>query len=247
MNSDVHCANLIREANKIAVLTGAGISTKAGIPDFRGPEGLYVTKRYDPDTVFNIDCFYRDPKPFFDFARDFIKLESTLKPTFAHNFFADLEHSGKLIGVITQNIDSLHQMAGNKKVLELHGSFLKSHCINCGDACLWDEFKEKLFKENIPRCHCAGVIKPDIVFFGENVQYLNEAQAMAEKADLFFVVGSSCSVYPAAMLPQLAIGAIAIINLTKVELPIFNVALNVQEDIDDFLTQVQEYLQKEVI
>src|SRR5436190_6299453 len=122
------CAKLIEEAESIGVLTGAGISTNAGIPDFRGPNGLYVTRRYDPDTVFDINYFLMDPEPFYEFARDFVNLEKTIQPTFTHKFLASLEETGKLKGVVTQNIDALHHKAGSKNVYEMHGSFWLSYC-----------------------------------------------------------------------------------------------------------------------
>src|SRR3990167_11456592 len=107
-NQCEQCAELIKQAKNIAVLTGAGISTSAGIPDFRGPKGLYVTRRYDPDKVFDINHFLTDPVPFYEFARDFIGLEQTIQPTITHKFLADMERAGKLKGIVTQNIDSLH-------------------------------------------------------------------------------------------------------------------------------------------
>lgn len=237
-----HCAQLIKEASTITVLTGAGISTAAGIPDFRGPQGLYVTRRYDPEKVFDIDYFLRDPKPFFDFARDFIGLEEKIKPTLAHRFLADLETKGKMKGVITQNIDNLHQRAGSQNVLELHGSFLKSFCWDCEEECSFEEMRSKLLSEEIPKCSCQGVIKPDIVFFGENVKCLEEAYKLAEEADLFLVIGTSGVVYPAASIPQATFGKIIVVNKDVVDLRLSNVVLSVQEDIDSFLGKVEKFL-----
>jgi len=235
------CARLIEEANSIAVLTGAGISTAAGIPDFRGPQGLYVTRKYDPDKVFDIRAFYEDPAPFFTFAKDFLELERTIKPTFTHRFLAELEKRGKLRGVVTQNIDSLHQLAGVKNVLELHGSFWQSHCTECGHEYTFEETKKKVVDEFIPRCDCQGVIKPDIVFFGENVKRLDEAFRLAQEADLFFVIGTSCVVYPAAMVPQYADGKIAVVNQSDIALDLPNTVLTVKEDIDHFFRKVSQY------
>jgi NAD-dependent deacetylase len=241
MNDPVsQCVRLIREAKTIAALTGAGISTKAGIPDFRGPQGLYVTRRYDPDKVFDIDFFHKDPSPFYQFARDFILLETKIKPTFAHQFLSDLEKAGKCKGVITQNIDSLHQMAGSKNVYEMHGSFWVSRCLKCGKEFSFAQMKQKLASEEIPHCACGGVIKPDVVFFGENVKYLAESEHLASRADLFFVIGTSCVVYPAAMIPQYAQDKIVVVNHAPVELPLNNVVLTVREDIDAFFTKVAE-------
>jgi len=236
-----NCVNLIKQAKQIGVLTGAGISTNAGIPDFRGPKGLYVTKQYDPEKVFDINCFHEDPKPFFEFARDFVGLEQTLKPTIAHQFLADLEREGKLIGIVTQNIDSLHQMAGSKNVLEMHGSFWKSFCMNCSTEYSYELMKQKLTEEEIPTCSCSGVIKPDIVFFGENVKHLVEAEHLASHCDLFFVIGTSCVVFPAAMIPNYVEGKIVIVNMDDVELTSDNVVLTVKEDIDQFFSQVSEH------
>ncbi len=233
------CAQLIKDASVIAALTGAGISTKAGIPDFRGPRGLYVTRQYDPEKVFDIDYFSKDPKPFFQFARDFIGLEGKLQPTVAHRFLARLEGIGKLKGIVTQNIDSLHHKAGSQKVYEMHGSFWQSFCRDCDQLFSYKDMCQKLTSEEVPRCSCGGVIKPDVVFFGENVKHLQESYDLANEADLFFVIGTSCVVYPAAMLPTLARGKIVVVNLDRIQVRLANVALEVRGDIDDFFTLLQ--------
>jgi len=240
--SGVRCSELIKKAKFISVLTGAGISTGAGIPDFRGPNGLYVTKRYDPEKVFDINYFHQDPKPFFEFARDFIKLEDSIKPTRAHYFLSELEKSGKDVAIVTQNIDSLHQMAGSKNVIEIHGSFWESHCQDCGDLFHFEVMKQKIYAEDIPHCGCGGVIKPDIVFFGENVKHLDEAFRVAREADLFFVIGTSCVVYPAAMVPTMMRGDIVVVNMTEVDLHLPNVVLSVKEEIDGFFEDVRKLL-----
>ncbi len=250
MNDSVFkCVQLIRGAKTIAALTGAGISTGAGIPDFRGPQGLYVTRRYDPDTVFDINYFYHDPKPFYEFARDFLLLEEKIKPTFTHRFLADLEKTGKLKGVVTQNIDSLHQMAGSKNVYEMHGSFWVSFCLECRKEFSLARMKEKIVQEEIPHCACpascgacGGVIKPDVVFFGENVKCLAESEDLAARSDLFFVIGTSCVVYPAAMIPQYVQGKIVVVNQDPVSLDAGNVVLTVREDIDAFFAKVAKEL-----
>ena len=243
MESQVEqCAQLIEKARFIGVLTGAGISTAAGIPDFRGPQGLYITRKYDPDKVFNINYFHKDPKPFFQFARDFVGLENKIQPTFAHQFLAYLEKKGKLKGIVTQNIDSLHQMAGSQNVLEMHGSFWKSYCVNCRGEFSFEQIKKKLAEDEIPRCSCKSVIKPDVVFFGENVKYLIESEEIARRSDLFFVVGTSCVVFPAAMIPEYVVGDIVIVNKEGVELDSPQVLLTVQEDIDEFFKRVAEEL-----
>jgi NAD-dependent deacetylase len=113
------CADLIRRSERMVGMTGAGISTAADIPDFRGPQGLYVTRRYDPDTVFDISAFRRDPAPFYEFTRDFLGVIDTIEPTFTHRFLAGLEAAGRLSAVVTQNIDSLHQKSGSENVIRL--------------------------------------------------------------------------------------------------------------------------------
>jgi NAD-dependent deacetylase len=233
---------LIEEARSIAVLTGAGISTNAGIPDFRGPKGLYVTKKYDADKIFDIHHFYSDPEPFYEFAHDFLGLEEKIIPTSAHRFLSKLEQNGKLKGVVTQNIDALHFKAGSKSVYEMHGSFWNSYCIECGAPYNFTDLKARMAASFIPRCTCGGVIKPDIVFFGENVKYYEEAARLAQGSDLFLVIGSSCVVFPAAMIPTLAPGKIVIINQGQVHLNLFNIALDVQDDADRFLTQAEQLL-----
>ena len=235
------CARLIREARRIGALTGAGISTNAGIPDFRGPKGLYVTRKYDPDKVFDIFHFLQDPAPFYEFARDFLGLTDTLKPTTAHYFLAKLEEKGKLSGIVTQNIDALHHQAGSRVVYEMHGSFLTSYCLDCRRKYTVEELASMLRNPGVPHCSCGGLIKPDIVFFGENVKYLDDSSRLAESCDLFLVIGSSCVVYPAAMIPTLCRGKIVVINHGPVHLDA-NVTLQVSRDADEFLGEVDGLL-----
>src|ERR1700733_4811246 len=135
------CAKLLLKSKKTVVLTGAGISTSAGIPDFRGPQGLYTSRLYDPEKVFDIDYFLKDPKPFFEFAYDFTVLEANIAPTITHHALAKLEKAGKIKVVITQNIDGLHQKAGSQKVLDMHGSFMTSRCLKCRKAYGYSELR----------------------------------------------------------------------------------------------------------
>ncbi|MHB8070860.1 MAG: SIR2 family NAD-dependent protein deacylase [Candidatus Cryosericum sp.] len=202
-------AQLIQQSHRIVALTGAGISTSAGIPDFRGPKGIYVTHQYDPERTFDIEWFDKDPRYFFNFARDFLSTINHIEPTRTHAFLARLEHRGSLTTVITQNIDGLHQKAGSRSVIEVHGSFRQGHCRHCGQACGYERLKRGILANGIPHCEtCGGVIKPDIVFYGEAVRGMDEAQGEAHRADLFLVIGTSLTVYPAAMLPQLCAGPI---------------------------------------
>ena len=241
----IQCASLIREAKSIVALTGAGISTSAGIPDFRGPKGLYVTRQYDPDKVFDVEHFYRDQRDFFEFARDYCQLEDRISPSPAHFFLAKLEEQGKLKGIITQNIDCLHERAGSKQVIELHGSIWHSYCLDCRKEFSFEQMKAKIASEDVPHCECGGVIKPDIVFFGEDVKGMAEAGLLAKAADLFFVIGSSCVVYPAAMIPTMTMGKIVIVNKGRVDLLSGDVVLEVDEDIDAFFKEVERCLERE--
>ena len=243
MNDSIsQCAQLILQSENTIVLTGAGISTSAGIPDFRGPQGLYTSRLYDPEKVFDIAYFLKDPKPFYEFAHDFIALESTIIPTATHHALAALEGTGKIKAVITQNIDGLHQKAGSQKVLDMHGNFLTSHCLRCRKAYDYHALKSMVLQNVIPHCSCRGIIKPDIVFFGEDVKYYHQSLELAQNADLFFVIGTSCVVYPAASLPQFVPGKIVIVNYSKIELSMYNIALEVKSDIDVFFNGVMDAL-----
>ena len=236
------CVDLLSRSQRIVVLTGAGISTSAGIADFRGPQGLYTSRIYDAEKVFDIEYFLKDPKPFYEFARDFIGLEKTLEPTSAHRVLAQLESAGKLTAIVTQNIDGLHHKAGSQKVLEMHGSFRSSHCLRCRKVFDFYELKMMLTRLGTPHCECRGLIKPDIVFFGENVKHYSDALQLAETADLFFVVGTSCSVYPAASLPQFVPGKIIIVNQDEVQLNMYNIAVTSKESTDYFFIELAKAL-----
>ena len=240
------CVELILQSKNTLVLTGAGISTNAGIPDFRGPQGLYTSRLYDAEKIFDISYFLNDPKPFYEFAHDFIALESTIQPTSTHHALAALEGAGKIKAVITQNIDGLHQKAGSQKVLDMHGNFLHSHCLRCRKAFDYAELKSMVLQHVIPHCSCRGVIKPDIVFFGEDVKYYHQALELAQSAELFLVIGTSCVVYPAASLPQFVPGKIVIVNHSKIELNMYNIALEVQSDIDVFFKALMEALSQKL-
>lgn len=243
MDKAKKCAELIKSSDFITVLTGAGISTNAGIPDFRGPNGIYSTGKYDPDRVFGLRFFLEDPVPFYDFAREFLKTIENVQPTFTHRFFARLEKERKVKSVITQNIDGLHQKAGSKNVIELHGGFQKSFCLQCGKEYSFEEMKEKVFTEKVPHCdECGGLIKPDVVFFGEQVKDFGKAEEYVYQSDLVFVVGSSLAIYPAAMLVDFVNGKLVIVNKGEVNIDPLKVEIFAQEDIDSFFEKVSKYL-----
>jgi NAD-dependent deacetylase len=203
-------AELVRGAARIAVLTGAGISTPSGIPDFRSSSGVYSMDF--GENVFDVREFRRDPSAFYRFARWFYPLVAKAKPNAAHEVLAKWELQGKDVRIATQNIDDLHQRAGSQHVYPVHGTVLTSTCQSCRRSV---ESKE-LDPEQIPRCQCGGVFKPDITFFGEMLPekaWEDSVRAMAE-ADLVLVVGTSLAVYPAASLPDQRRGnaGLAILN-----------------------------------
>ncbi|MCL2294352.1 MAG: NAD-dependent deacetylase [Spirochaetes bacterium] len=208
--------NLLKESKYVVALTGAGISTLSGIKDFRGKDGLY--KHKDADKMFDIDWFHRDPSIYYGAAKDFLYNMRDVSPSIVHQVLADLEAKGILKAVITQNIDVLHQKAGSKKVLELHGSIGIHRCIKCNATATFDEVTEILNNNEVPHCkRCNVVFKPDIVFFGESLpmDVLSEAQVHASKADLCIVLGSTLTVNPAAMIPAFTVqngGKLVIVN-----------------------------------
>ncbi len=193
-------------SNYTVVLTGAGISTASGIPDFRGPHGLW--KQVDPFDALSVDAFYRDPKKFYQFYFQMLADFSKASPNKAHFVIAKLEEAGLIKMVITQNIDELHQRAGTKNICEIHGTTFSGYCLNCGQ-------KQPLTpSESLPYCKkCKGLIRPSVVLFGDSMpkDYLI-AEQEAAKADLILVVGSSLQVSPACYLPLRA-KEVAIINL----------------------------------
>jgi NAD-dependent deacetylase len=210
---------MIAGAKHVVAFTGAGISTESGIPDFRSP-GSGLWEKHDP-TLMDIGLFKTDPVPFFALAMEIAGPVFSAKPNSAHVALARLEAAGKLDGIITQNVDGLHQHAGSKVVVELHGSLRSCTCMRCGSNFPIDILAKKVVNEGeIPpmcdECHL-GILKPDAVFFGEPLpeDALARATALAESCDLFLVLGSSLEVYPANRLPRVAMehGAqLAIVN-----------------------------------
>jgi NAD-dependent deacetylase len=233
-------AQHISAAQRIVALTGAGISTAAGVPDFRGPSGIYVARAY-PEDVFDIDVFVADPTGFYAFARDFIALNEQIVPSHAHRFLAQLEKTGRLKAVVTQNIDGLHQKAGQRTVVEVHGGFTTSVCLSCERRCPTAESTDVILRGEIPHCGaCGGLIKPDIVFFGEAVKDLDLATRLVQDSDLLVVIGSSLTVYPAAGLPAQAGGQVVVVAQGSVT--VTPGAFRVEADIDRFFEQVEAEL-----
>ena len=207
-------AAIVGEAGKVCFFGGAGVSPAGGIPDFGSRTGLYHQKfKYSPETMLGHDFFYSHTEEFYDFYRTrMIALDA--KPNQAHLKLAELEAEGKLTGVVTQNIDGLHQMAGSRKVFELHGSVHRNICTRCGRTYSAEWI---LGTEGIPRCEdCGGLIKPDVVHYGESLDeacILGSIKAIAE-ADVLIVGGTSLVVYPAAGLVRYFQGSkLVIVNL----------------------------------
>ena len=189
----------VDESRRIVFFGGAGVSTESGIPDFRGVDGLYRQKyAYPPETILSDQFFYSHTGEFYRFYREKM-LVTGARPNAAHEKLAQWEREGKLLAIVTQNIDGLHQKAGSKKVYELHGTIYKNHCTRCGKA--YDvSFIEAC--EGVPRCECGGVIKPDVVLYGESLDsaVIEGSLRAISGADLLIVGGTSLTVYPAAGL-----------------------------------------------
>ncbi len=204
MRTIERAAKLIYEAHHVVALTGAGISVESGIPDFRSPGGLWT--RYDPFTYATFEAFISNPGNFWFMARELVPMLEDAGPNSAHEALKALEDLGKCDAVITQNIDNLHQRAGSSLVLELHGTYHSGHCLGCGEAFNIDDLKSlSLEQTKVPYCpFCDGVVKPDVVFFGEPLDsaILGKSAELASQADLMMVIGCSLEVYPAASLPH---------------------------------------------
>ena len=187
------------ESSNIVFFGGAGVSTESHIPDFRSTDGLYNQEYdYPPETILSHSFYMRKPEEFFKFYRDKM-LCDTAKPNAAHLKLAELEQAGKLKAVITQNIDNLHQMAGSKKVLELHGSVYRNYCMKCHR---FYDFAHMKASTGVPRCECGGIIKPDVVLYEEGLdnQTIDEAVKAISEAQVLIIGGTSLAVYPAAGL-----------------------------------------------
>ena len=190
---------LIDKYDNIVFFGGAGVSTESGIPDFRSVDGLYSQKyEYPPETILSHSFFMRNPEAFYKFYQDKM-LCDTAKPNAAHLKLAELERSGKLRAVITQNIDNLHQMAGSKKVLELHGSVHRNYCMKCGK---FYGFAHMKAAKGVPRCQCGGMIKPDVVLYeeGRDNDTISRSVRAISQAQVLIIGGTSLAVYPAAGL-----------------------------------------------
>lgn len=204
----------VEESRSIVFFGGAGVSTESGIPDFRGVDGLYRQKyAYPPETILSHEFLLQHPEEFYRFYREKILILNA-RPNPAHEKLAQWEREGRLRAVITQNIDGLHQAAGSKRVLELHGSIHRNHCTRCGKFYTAEQIAATT---GVPRCDCGGTIRPDVVLYGESLdeKVLRASMDALSHADLLIVGGTSLSVYPAAGLIDLYPGdRLALLNRT---------------------------------
>ena len=205
----------IDESDNVVFFGGAGVSTESGIPDFRSVDGLYNQKwKYPPETILSHSFFVKYPEEYYRFHREKLVIDG-VKPNAAHLKLAELEQAGKLRAVVTQNIDGLHQAAGSEKVLELHGSILRSYCSACGRPYPADKMNRG---EGVPRCACGGVIRPDIVLYEEPLDdaVVSEAIRVISGAEVLIIGGTSLNVYPAAGLINYYRGnKLALVNLSE--------------------------------
>ena len=217
--SDVEqLAGLVRQADSVVALTGAGVSVPSGIPDFRSP-GTGLGQNVDPMKVAHIDAFLGDPEGFWNFYAQRFQSLADKQPNPAHEALAALERGGWLDAVITQNIDQLHARAGSENVVEVHGTIASSSCLTCGARYPLAEVRRRHAgdRSGVPRCDAGHPLKPDVVLFGEllPVDAFARAEALAAGADLMLCIGTSLEVYPVAGLPELTLaagGQIAIIT-----------------------------------
>jgi NAD-dependent deacetylase len=205
---------LIDESNNIVFFGGAGVSTESGIKDFRGKDGIYTTSHEDnPEYLLSIGCLVGNPEKFYKYYKENMNF-TKVKPNITHKYLKKLEDSGKLKAVVTQNIDGLHQKAGSKNVLEVHGTTYKCYCMKCGK-----KYKEDyIFKcKGIPKCECGGMVRPEVTLYGEMLPVdFDKAIKVIRQADLLIVGGTSLTVYPASSLIRYFNGKnLVIVNETE--------------------------------
>ena len=231
--------SIIDNSKNIVVLTGAGVSTESGIKDFRGKDGLSSKYDFPVETILSNDFFHSNPEQFFKFYRENFNC-SKIKPNIIHKYLKKLEDKKKLKAIVTQNIDGLHSKAGNKKVYEIHGTTFKNHCIDCNKKYDSDiVFKSK----GIPRCTCGGIIKPDVVLYGETLplDVLNKAIEKISEADTLLVLGSSLVVFPAASLINYFEGEnLVIINRDRTGFD-FSATLVIHDNLKDVFEYLDNY------
>ena len=236
MNGIEQLRQWIEESGNIVFFGGAGVSTESGIPDFRSTDGLYHQQYdYPPETILSHTFYKSNPEEFWRFYRDKM-LYLDAKPNAAHLKLAQLERAGKLRAVITQNIDGLHQKAGSRNVLELHGSVHRNYCERCGKFYSAEDIQHTT---GVPRCACGGPIKPDVVLYEEGLDQdtLERAVAAIRHAEVLIIGGTSLVVYPAAGLVRYYRGD-KLVVINKTELPGTGADLTICRPIGEVLSQV---------
>jgi NAD-dependent deacetylase len=211
VSSIIEAANLIRSSRKILVFTGAGISTESGIPDFRSAGGIW--NKYNPSDFYleNIISSEDSRRKYWEMSSEYYKIMKNAEPNYAHYSIKHLEDEGKLLAIVTQNIDRLHHGAGcnQEKIIEIHGTAFLVSCLSCGRIYDRDLIEERIIKyEKLPMCdRCSGILKPATVSFGQAIpeDKMNQSIAYAHSCDLCIVMGSSLVVYPAASIPEIAV------------------------------------------
>lgn len=229
----------IEESNNIVFFGGAGVSTESGIPDFRSVDGLYMQKyKYPPETIVSHTFLMQKPEAFYEFYKEkMVAPALAAKPNRAHLRLAELEKEGKLKAIVTQNIDSLHERAGSKEVLELHGTVMKNYCPRCGKAY---DVNDVVKMEGVPKCKCGGTIRPDVVLYEEGLDndVLERAMSYIANADVLIIGGTSLVVYPAAGLIRYYKGhKLVLINLSETSADQY-ADLVIHEKIGEVLSQV---------
>ena len=212
----------IKESNNIVFFGGAGVSTESGIKDFRSVDGLYnELYDYPPEEILSHHFFINNTKEFYKYYKDKLNCLN-IKPNICHKYLTKLEESGKLKAIITQNIDGLHQKAGSKNILELHGTIYKNYCMKCGKNY---EAKDIFNSKGVPKCSCGGIIKPEVVLYEEplNEETINKTINYISKANLLIVAGTSLTVYPASSFIRFFQGKHLVI-INKDTTPMDNIA-----------------------
>ncbi|CAJ0952998.1 unnamed protein product [Ranitomeya imitator] len=246
--------NLLQESKKIMVLTGAGVSVSCGIPDFRSRDGIYARLAVDfpdlpnPQAMFDIEYFRKDPRPFFKFAKEIFP--GQFQPSLCHKFIAMLDKEGKLLRNYTQNIDTLEQVAGIQRIIQCHGSFAMASCLICKNKVDCETVREDIFNQVVPRCpRCPpdeplAIMKPDIVFFGENLpaEFHRAMKYDKDEVDLLIVIGSSLKVRPVALIPSSIPHEVPQILINREPLPHLHFDIELLGDCDVIINELCQSL-----
>ena len=240
------CVDVIKKSNNTMVITGAGMSTESGIPDFRSQSGLYKNA-YRAEDILEQSFFYENPKEFYEFVEKYLYVKN-VKPNVGHEILAKWEKKGYINAIATQNIDGLHQAAGNKNVIEMHGTMITATCQKCGKKYKLEDIINKDYDGNY-YCSCSpksrrSLIKPDIVLYGEAVPKMAEAFELVGSVDLLIILGTSLVVYPVASIPNYLKRGASMIIINYSQTPYENAAncINIHNGIGDTLQEIDRYI-----